>query len=66
MVTVATPDQSGEVRTLARQAGIRPTTTSVRPGDATITALTGPAAPRWFVPETPGDRRGRQPAPRRN
>ena len=44
VVTIATPDQAGEVRTLAKQAGIRPTTTSVRPGDATITDLTGPAA----------------------
>ncbi|CAA9333654.1 MAG: ATP-dependent RNA helicase, partial [uncultured Frankineae bacterium] len=46
VVTVATPDQSGEVRTLARQAGIRPATVSVRPGSPEITAVTGPAAPR--------------------
>jgi superfamily II DNA/RNA helicase len=45
VVTVSTPDQSGEVRTLARQAGIAPTVTAVRPGAAEITALTGPAAP---------------------
>ncbi|MGY1618561.1 DEAD/DEAH box helicase [Geodermatophilus sp. SYSU D00691] len=45
VVTVCTPDQAGEVRTLARQAGIRPTVTAVRPGAAEITALTGPAAP---------------------
>ena len=32
VVTIATPDQTGEVRTLAKQAGIRPTTVSVRPG----------------------------------
>jgi superfamily II DNA/RNA helicase len=45
VVTVSTPDQAGEVRTLARQAGISPTVTAVRPGAAEITALTGPAAP---------------------
>ena len=45
VVTIATPDQAGEVRTLAKQAGIRPTTVSVRPGASEITALTGPAAP---------------------
>ncbi|WP_448627577.1 DEAD/DEAH box helicase [Geodermatophilus sp. URMC 64] len=45
VVTVSTPDQAGEVRMLARQAGITPTVTAVRPGAAEITALTGPAAP---------------------
>src|SRR3569833_1260854 len=45
VVTVSTPDQAGEVRTLTRQAGITPTVTAVRPGAAEITALTGPAAP---------------------
>ncbi|MGR6965424.1 DEAD/DEAH box helicase [Geodermatophilus sp. URMC 61] len=45
VVTVSTPDQAGEVRTLARQAGITPTVSAVRPGAAEISALTGPAAP---------------------
>ena len=45
VVTVMTRDQAGDVRTLARQAGIRPTITSVRPGDGTILALSGPHAP---------------------
>ena len=45
VVTLATPDQSSEVRTLARQAGIRPTTVTVRPGSPEIVAITGPAAP---------------------
>src|SRR4051812_38448216 len=45
VVTVSTPDQAGEVRTLARQAGITPAVTAVRPGAPEITALTGPAAP---------------------
>jgi superfamily II DNA/RNA helicase len=44
VVTVMTPDQRGDVRTLARQAGIRPTTASVSPGDAAIVELTGPPA----------------------
>jgi hypothetical protein len=42
---VSTPDQAGEVRTLARQAGITPKVSSVRPGAPEIEALTGPAAP---------------------
>jgi len=45
VVTVSTPDQAGEVRTLARQAGITPKVSVVRPGAAEIEALTGPAAP---------------------
>jgi len=45
VVTLATPDQTAEVRTLAKQAGIRPTTVAVRPGDAAIEELTGPPAP---------------------
>src|SRR3954471_20311038 len=45
VVTVSTPDQAGEVRTLARQAGITPVVSSVRPGSPEITELTGPAAP---------------------
>ncbi|WP_232797210.1 DEAD/DEAH box helicase [Blastococcus atacamensis] len=45
VVTIATPDQAGEVRTLARQAGITPEVTAIKPGAREITALTGPAAP---------------------
>ncbi|TFV47767.1 DEAD/DEAH box helicase, partial [Blastococcus sp. TF02A-35] len=45
VVTVSTPDQAGEVRLLARQAGISPKVSVVRPGSAEIEALTGPAAP---------------------
>ena len=44
VVTLATPDQTGEVRTLARQAGIAPLVEAVRPGADRITALTGPRA----------------------
>jgi len=45
VVTIATPDQTGEVRTLAKQAGIAPATSTVRPGHPAIEALAGPAAP---------------------
>ncbi|SFP90566.1 Superfamily II DNA and RNA helicase [Geodermatophilus dictyosporus] len=45
VVTLSTPDQNAEVRTLTRQAGISPVVASVRPGAEQITALTGPAAP---------------------
>jgi superfamily II DNA/RNA helicase len=45
VVTLSTPDQNGEVRTLTRQAGITPVVSAVRPGAEQITALTGPAAP---------------------
>ncbi len=52
VVTLSTPDQSGELRTLTRQAGIRPVTTRVRPGAEQIAALTGPPAP-LVVPRAP-------------
>ncbi|MCW2575949.1 MAG: rhlE, partial [Modestobacter sp.] len=45
VVTIATPDQAGEVRTLARMAGITPEVSAIKPGAREITALTGPAAP---------------------
>ncbi len=45
VVTMATPDQARDVKLLAKQAGISPTTSNVRPGDPAIVALTGPAAP---------------------
>ena len=51
VVTIATPDQAGEVRTLARQAGITPDVSAIKPGAREITALTGPAAP--FVEPAP-------------
>ncbi|SDC79688.1 Superfamily II DNA and RNA helicase [Geodermatophilus telluris] len=45
VVTVSTPDQHGEVRTLTRQAGITPIVSQVRPGAERIGELTGPVAP---------------------
>ena len=51
VVTVATPDQAGDVRTLMRQAGISPKVQQVAPGQAAIGELTGPPAP--FVAPAP-------------
>jgi len=45
VVTVMTPDQAGDVRSLARAAGIRPTVTAVEPGHAIVDQMVGPAAP---------------------
>ena len=45
VVTVATPEQAGDVRTLTRQAGITPDGLGDRPGAPQIVALAGPAAP---------------------
>lgn len=50
VVTLATPEQSGDVRTLTRQAGIKPTTARVRPGADQIGALTGPPAAPSTIP----------------
>ena len=51
VVTIATPDQAGEVRLLTRQAGITPEVAAIKPGAREIVALTGPAAP--FVEPAP-------------
>ncbi|HUR13072.1 MAG TPA: DEAD/DEAH box helicase [Mycobacteriales bacterium] len=56
VVTVALPDQARDVKALAKQAGIAPTTRTVRPGDPAIAALAGPAAPHVepaVIPEQP-------------
>jgi len=42
VVTLSTPEQVREVRTLTRLAGIRPVMARVRPGAEQIAALTGP------------------------
>lgn len=62
VVTVATPSQMGEMRSLARQAGIRPATTRVGPGSTHTTALTGAPAdlvPAPCAPEPAAPSRGR-------
>ena len=66
VVTVATPDQAGDVRTLMRQAGISPTIRQVSPGHAAIVELSGPAAPHVEpVPVVePAPQRGGQGKPR--
>src|SRR6201746_2312891 len=45
VVTIATADQAGEVRTLARMAGITPEVSAIKPGARELTPPTGPAAP---------------------
>lgn len=50
VVTIATHDQAGEVRTLARQAGITPTITSIAPGAPEIADLRGERAPHVTPP----------------
>jgi superfamily II DNA/RNA helicase len=45
VVTLALPEQTRDVRTLAKQAGIQPVSVTVRPGSHEITELVGPAAP---------------------
>jgi len=49
VVTVMTPGQVGDVKTLVRQAGIRPATARVTPGDPRMAALTGPPAPLSYA-----------------
>jgi superfamily II DNA/RNA helicase len=39
VITLMTDDQQGDVRDLTRKAGIRPTTTKARPGDAVLAQL---------------------------
>ena len=66
VVTVMTPDQVKDVRTLARQAGIKPAVSSVGPGDERILALTGPHAPLVTPPAVASfDVAERQPQGRR-
>jgi superfamily II DNA/RNA helicase len=45
VITMTLPEQQRDVRTLAKQAGINPTTQTVRPGHPVIVELAGPAAP---------------------
>ncbi|MEV4638792.1 DEAD/DEAH box helicase [Actinoplanes sp. NPDC049548] len=68
VITLMTDDQQGDVRDLTRKAGIKPTTTKARPGDALLARLapgersfTPPAAPAAEEPAAPagGARPGR-------
>jgi superfamily II DNA/RNA helicase len=56
VVTLATPNQNGIVRTLSKHAGVTPQRTLVTPGHEVIEQLRGPAAPT-VEPQQP-----RQPA----
>src|SRR5439155_14859694 len=49
VVTLALPEQTRDVRTLAKQAGVQPITVTVRPGAKEIVDLVGPPAP-FVVP----------------
>jgi superfamily II DNA/RNA helicase len=53
VVTMALPEQARDVKALAKQAGISPTTRTVRPGDPAISALTGPPAAHVEPPVVP-------------
>ncbi|MEJ2869504.1 DEAD/DEAH box helicase [Actinomycetospora sp. OC33-EN08] len=53
VVTLASPDQRGEVAKLTRQAGIKARTAQVAPGAREITALVGEPAPFATMPEAP-------------
>ena len=72
VATVMTPEQAGDVRSLARAAGISPTVTKVDPAHPLLGELTGPTAarvaptrqtstedrPQRQRPSQPGRRRG--------
>jgi superfamily II DNA/RNA helicase len=79
VATVMTPDQAGDVRSLARAAGITPTVTNVNPTHPLLLELSGPAAPKVAPrpqraddvqnaprqrPSQPGRRRGQAAGPR--
>ncbi|HUF32420.1 MAG TPA: DEAD/DEAH box helicase [Acidimicrobiales bacterium] len=60
VITLAMPDQARDVRNLAKQAGIRPSTVTVQPGAAEIGELVGPPAP-YVTPPVVVDEPVRQP-----
>ena len=55
VVTLALHEQAGEVRALAKKAGIRPTVVTVRPGAPEIAAIAGPPAPYVAPPAVAPD-----------
>jgi superfamily II DNA/RNA helicase len=62
VVTLMTDEQTGEVRDLTRRAGIKPTTTRVRPGDPLLSRIV--PGERAFVTQAPSVTAS-EPAPRR-
>ncbi|HEV8567291.1 MAG TPA: DEAD/DEAH box helicase [Actinoplanes sp.] len=63
VITLMTDDQQNDVRDLTRKAGIRPTTTKARPGDALLAQLA--PGQRTFTPPPPAAPAAGQPAGRR-
>ncbi|CAA9383386.1 MAG: ATP-dependent RNA helicase [uncultured Propionibacteriaceae bacterium] len=69
VVTIGTPSQASDVRTLMRQAAIKPAQHAVAPGDPVISRVSGP--PAAFVQPTPvqaassGSARSGEPGQRR-
>ena len=53
VITLMTDDQQGDVRDLTRKAGIRPTTTKTRPGDAVLAELAPGERTFRAAPEAP-------------
>ena len=51
VVTVILPDQSRDVATMIRLAGIRPASARIGPGAAETMALTGPFAEPVYLPQ---------------
>ena len=70
VATVMTPDQAGDVRSLARAAGISPTVTNVNPTHPLLAELAGPSAPKVAprpqrAEDAPARQRPSQPGRRR-
>jgi len=68
VVTIVTPDQTKDARSLARAAGISPTVTDVGPGHVLIGTLAGPPLPprRPVIVAEPAAAPARSGAPRRS
>ncbi|MET8700241.1 DEAD/DEAH box helicase [Kitasatospora sp. NPDC004723] len=71
VVTLVLPDQRREVGRLMTVAGIRPTTTKIRPGDAELTRITGARTPSGVpvalavpAPAVPADTEAGKAAPK--
>ncbi len=65
VVTVGTPSQAGDVRTLMRQASIKPQVHNVVPGAPVIVEVTGPTAELVAPSLVPSSNTGSRPANRR-
>jgi superfamily II DNA/RNA helicase len=54
VVTLQTPAQAGDVRTLMRKASVVPLAATVKPGSALLRSIAGKPAPRSARPQHPG------------